>query len=88
MAEGGFTMFVSKGCPYCEKAMNLLLYNALDFTMYNYESDSEKLLEAKARENWKTVPMIWKGEEFIGGFTDLERFIQDGSQEKKTEQEG
>jgi glutaredoxin-related protein len=56
--------------------------------MFTHDPDSKQLSEAKEKYNWPTVPIIWKGDEFIGGFTDLQRLLEDGeTEEEKDHQE-
>ena len=52
----------------------------------------DALKELKARCNWKTVPIIYEvlGEQqlLVGGFTDLEGYLNGETQEKEGRGEG
>ena len=56
------------GCPYCDLAKNL-------FVAYGYkveESEVEEAIDAGIWEDeWKTVPQIWIGHEYVGGYAEL-----------------
>ena len=59
-------------CPYCISTKRLLKQLKLEFEEISLENDPG--LRAKlAAENggWRTVPMIFVGSEFIGGYDDL-----------------
>lgn len=83
MAKDFYDIFVVPGCPFCDKAIDLMIEKRFNFSAHYYESDSTVLTEAKKKENWETVPMIWRGEEFVGGFTDLQEMLENGTEEEK-----
>ena len=83
-----YSIIVSPSCGFCSRAVDLLIESQVNFEMFTYEHDSRQLSEAKEKYNWPTVPIIWKGEQFIGGFTDLQRLLEDGkTEEEKNQQE-
>lgn len=83
-----YSIIVSPSCDFCSQAVDLLIENQVNFEMFTYEYGSKQLIEAKEKHNWLTVPIIWKGDEFIGGFTDLQRLLEDGeTEEEKDHQE-
>lgn len=60
-------------CPFCEAAKDLLKKKELDFEFINFDDDPA-LRDKMAQElNYYTVPMIFIDEEFIGGFTELQK---------------
>lgn len=52
-------------CEWCERAKNVLAR-----CNQEYEYETITMSEAKER-GYKTVPQIWKGDNHIGGYTDL-----------------
>ena len=54
--------------------------------MFTYDEHSKQLAEAKEKHNWPTVPIIWHGDKFIGGYTDLKRLLEDGEAEEEKDQ--
>jgi glutaredoxin len=79
-----FRLYTKANCPYCHMAINLLTENQKEFECYSLDQKPELLNEIKQTYNWKTVPIvveITKGQEkFIGGFTDLEQYLNKGTQ--------
>ncbi len=72
-------VYTTTVCPFCINAKKLLSSLGLPFTEINLENDPE--LRAKlSRENngWRTVPMIFVGDQFVGGFTDLKALHDSG----------
>jgi|TARA_Y100000034_G_C6885503_1_gene406531 glutaredoxin len=77
-----YILFVTKTCPYCEKAIKLLEEKKCKYKLVEFDEDQKLILEGiKTNYNWKTVPMIFKREkevvEFIGGYTDLLKLFED-----------
>ena len=71
-------VFGTKFCPYCIAAKQLLdaknvtyQYTAVD----NNPDLRENIIE---RSGQRTVPQIWIGEQYIGGFTDLRKLALNG----------
>lgn len=81
-----FVIFYSPECPYCQKAIELLKTKNMSFKGYNINNINgglEKLLyylnlqekKTKFNVNHKTKPIIFYKGTFIGGFSELEPFI-------------
>ena len=73
------TIYGKYGCGYCEKAKNLL--NSKNIK-YEYISVGEELGINEFVEmypNVKSVPYIINNKKIIGGFTDLQRYIEETS---------
>jgi glutaredoxin 3 len=60
-------------CSFCVKAKNLLLKNKVPINWVDVENEEGRktLLDLQLRHNYKTIPMIFVNDAFIGGFTDL-----------------
>lgn len=73
-----YVVFSKPGCPYCQRAEELLESKSLPHHVVNFrEGQTDILAEIKEAASWKTVPMIFKigtknKIEFIGGCSDLE----------------
>ena len=74
------------GCPWCKKAVDL----ALEIREQGYDLEvvkmswGQELREVQSKhEGWKTVPMVYINESFIGGFTDFQEFVNAGQKEIK-----
>ena len=65
-------------CAYCDMAKALLSRLGLEYQNIDAadpQSDAAKLMKA---HSWFTVPMIFIGDDFIGGFDELNALHQSG----------
>lgn len=59
-------------CPYCVRAKQLLKQKGVPFSEIDLSRESaEARQELMVRTRHRTVPQIFIGEQFIGGFDDL-----------------
>ena len=78
-----YILFTKKECAFCTDSIELLSREQVPYKIVNFESEQEEILsEIKKAYEWETVPMVFfrDGQDikFIGGFTDLQRWIDDG----------
>jgi len=87
-----FHMFAKKRCKYCTKAKKLLDERNLAYVITHMDKAPEALKELKEHCSWKTVPIIFEvlGEQqsLVGGFTDLEVYLNGEAKEKEGRGEG
>lgn len=62
-------------CGYCESAKSLLKSKGLDFTEINLHDDEKKRQELIERTSHRTMPQVFVDDEFIGGYTELKKFL-------------
>ncbi len=65
-------------CPYCTRAKQLLKSKNIAFQEIDLTNDAELREKISTQTGHQTVPMIFIGEKFIGGFDDLNRLNQAG----------
>ena len=67
-----FKMYIKDGCPFCDKAKDVIL-NELKCSLHSIDVTKDLNLREMIIEDTgqKTVPVIFLGEEFIGGCDDL-----------------
>jgi glutaredoxin 3 len=66
-------LYTKNHCPYCDSAKRLFKRLGLEYVEENLESNPTKRQELSQRAGgYRTMPMIWVGEEFIGGFSDVQ----------------
>lgn len=66
------TVYTTDYCPFCVNAKTLLQRLELPFTEVNLENNHELRMRLSQENNgWRTVPMIFIGDHFVGGFTEL-----------------
>lgn len=63
-------------CPFCVQAKSLLASRGIEFEERNVSKDwtKDQLLEAVPTA--RTLPQIFLDEQYIGGFTELRKYLQ------------
>ncbi|WP_201532913.1 glutaredoxin 3 [Psychrobacter ciconiae] len=67
-------------CPYCSNAKQLLASKGVDYEeigMHDMSMDERRALMQKTN-NYRTVPQIFVGDTFVGGFDELNQLNQQG----------
>ena len=66
-------VWTKPNCPNCDQAKALLKNKGIEYEERNIGVDwtKEQLLEAVPTA--RTVPQIFMGEEYVGGYTDLKQ---------------
>ena len=72
------TLFIKSWCGYSQSAIKELEKNGINYVYYDIEKIPEKLtndmykwLETKKLIERRTVPQIFNGNEYIGGYQEL-----------------
>lgn len=76
-------IYSTQSCGYCNAAKELLTARGLAFEVIDLTSDIEKRRELSEAHHYFTVPMIFIGDAFIGGYTDLAALDASGELSKK-----
>ncbi|MCA2960225.1 MAG: glutaredoxin [Silvanigrellales bacterium] len=73
------TIYTTRICPYCTSAKNLFKSLGVPFEEIGLDANPE-LRARLSSENggWRTVPMIFAGEKFLGGFDDVNTLHRQG----------
>lgn len=58
-------------CPYCDRAKEYFSNRGIPFEEIDVTRDPKIYEELKARTRHMTVPQIFIGGQFIGGYTDM-----------------
>lgn len=91
MATGQFTdgeimanaiMYSTAACPYCVMAERLLLSKGVEITKIRIDLESGRREEMMTRTGRRTVPQIYIGDTYVGGFDDLSALDRAGELEK------
>ena len=69
-------IYTKAGCIYCEKAINLLRNERITYTEQDVTGDMDKRRSLIAVTGARTVPYIFVGHKYIGGYTDFARMIR------------
>jgi glutaredoxin 3 len=76
-------IYTTEYCPHCHRAKMLLERKKIKFQEIDITNDEQTRNEIEKRTGWMTVPMIFIGEEFIGGADDLYALEASGNLDKK-----
>ncbi|MEK6556438.1 MAG: glutaredoxin 3 [Bdellovibrionota bacterium] len=65
------TLYSADWCPFCVRAKRLLEGKGVAFDEVNVDKQPGKREEMVAKTGYKTIPMIFINDKFIGGFSEL-----------------
>jgi glutaredoxin 3 len=72
-------IYTTSICPYCESAKRLFKSLGVAYEEVSLEGRNEERTKlSEANGGWRTVPMIFIGDRFIGGFDDAKRLHDRG----------
>ena len=75
------TMYTTAVCPFCLRAKKLLETKGVDVSKIKeirVDLEPSRREEMTQKTGRKTVPQIWIGETWIGGFDDLAKCDSEG----------
>ncbi len=76
-------LYTTSACPYCRAAKALLDELGVAYEEILLDGRDELRAELGRRlDGWRTVPMIFIGERFVGGFAELRRLHLAGELER------
>jgi glutaredoxin 3 len=71
------TVYTTPYCSFCHRAKMLLRGKSVAFEEIDV-SDYDERRALEERTQWPTVPQIFIGEKFVGGFDQLEALDESG----------
>lgn len=63
-------------CPFCDQAKNLLKMKGIEYEERNVETTWTKQQLMEAVPTARTLPQIFLGDNYIGGFTELKKHFE------------
>lgn len=76
-------LYTSTICSFCQNAKRLLQEKGFAYKEIDLSQDIKKREELSIKHNWRTVPMIFIDNNFIGGFQELVALNMSGELDKK-----
>ena len=73
--EQKYSMMASPQCGWCKKALIMLVENLKDVELFVHDIRSPELWEEVRKYNWESIPCIWQGGKFIGGYGELVKHL-------------
>lgn len=77
------TIYTWNVCPFCVRAKRLMDNKGIPYREINLDGRDNELDQLRLRTGYKTIPQIFIGEEFIGGFSELAALEAQGELDKK-----
>ena len=75
-------VYTSRTCPFCVAAKRLLSSLGAEYEEVLLDDRPELRAElSRANGNWRSVPMVFIGDDFIGGFEETARLHREGKLE-------
>jgi glutaredoxin 3 len=65
------TMYCTATCPFCRKAEKLLKQNSAHVSKIRVDGSQKNLKQMIKHSHKNTVPQIFIGDQYIGGFDEL-----------------
>lgn len=75
------TLYTTAFCGYCVAAKRLLQRERIPYEEIDLRRDANLRHELVERTGWRTVPMIFIGDRFVGGYQELAVLHQEGGLE-------
>jgi glutaredoxin len=66
-----YYMISGKDCSWCDKAKEHIEKELKETLAVSYYNDNPIIKKLMARSGLRTVPQIWKDDEYIGGYKEL-----------------
>jgi len=72
-------IYTTRVCPFCTSAKSLFKTLGVSYQEIGLDTDPELRTRLSTENNgWRTVPMIFVGEKFLGGFDDVNALHREG----------
>lgn len=72
-----YTLYTKENCPYCVMAKDLLDMIGEEFVTFDVTKDGNMdKVNAILGYNIKTVPQIFHDGKHVGGYTDLQKYLE------------
>ena len=82
------TIYRTRTCPYCVAAARLLERRGIAHEEIELDDRPDLRSSLDARTGWRTVPQIFVGEHFVGGYTELAELDRGGELVRLLEEGG
>ena len=76
------TIYSADWCPYCNRAKKLLENKNIPYKEINVDQEEGAREKIIAQTGMKTIPQIFIGDHFVGGFSELSAIDASGELDK------
>lgn len=82
------TVYTTRICPYCDAAKRLLTQKGYNFQSIDLTDQHDLRMKlSQEQSGWRTVPMIFIGDFFVGGFNELAALDKSGELDRRVQGE-
>ena len=78
-----FTIYSKGYCPFCKRAIQLAEKTGAEVEVIDVVGDEDTYTKIKKQTGQQTVPQVFIGDEFIGGFDELSALKTSGELENR-----
>lgn len=78
MSGSSVTMYTTPICGYCVSAKRLLQAEGIAYSEVDLSQDHELRFKLVEETGWRTVPMIYVEDKFVGGYQELRALQREG----------
>ena len=74
----GVIMYIVYGasfCKWCTNVKDFLINREIEFKYVDIQEDKEAWDKVNSVHNFKTIPQVFKGDAYVGGFNELQQSI-------------
>lgn len=71
-------VYTTNNCPYCVRATALFARLGVAYEEIDLTHNDALRTKLSTENNWRTVPMIFVGDTFVGGYDDLSELHRSG----------
>ena len=82
------TLYSTRICGFCVRAKTLLEAKGVPFVEIRVDGDDQARVALAARTGQRTVPQIFVGEVYVGGFSELVALERAGALDALLEEQG
>jgi len=72
------TLYTTKFCPYCIRALRMLSKKGVPYKNIDVNKNQELYKKIKKETGSNTVPQIFIGDDFIGGYDEMNQLDKEG----------
>ena len=72
-----YTVYSKRNCSYCVRAIELLESKGLTHDVKKIDEDQNLFLELRRRApSMRTMPVIFRNDQLVGGYQDLFQYLE------------
>ena len=70
-----YIVYGASFCKWCTNVKDFLINRKIEFKYIDIQVDKEAWNKVNETHNFKTIPQVFKGDAYVGGFNELQQSI-------------